>query len=176
MESVSKIHLVSYKRVGKDFNTLAPFVAAMYKVAQTEMADAVWECSQFQDVGGSRRPLREMTANTMPLMSFPWLFPDILGKIAKGNVQEVNDTISVSGDAAQIPGMARRGLEAEEGGVIPRRLGRSALAPSQSNVDDDIETAGGVTHRGDMLQLFETSEIDQVSSEAATASSSFSGS
>ena len=166
-----------YERAGgKDFNTLAPFVAAMYTVTQTEMADAVWECSQFQEVGGRRRPLREMTADSMPLMSFPWLFPDILGKIAKGNVQEVNESISVSGDTAQISGMARRGLQAEEGGVIPRRLGRSALAPSPSNAEDDIETAGGVTHRGDMLQLFETSEIDQVSSEAATASSSSSGS
>ena len=166
-----------YERAGgKDFNTLAPFVAAMYTVTQTEMADAIRECSQFQDVGGHRRPLREMTTDKMPLMSFPWLFPDVLGKIAKGNVQQVNEAISVRGDAAQTAVTTRRGLQAEEGSVIPRRVGRSLLAPSALDAEDDIETAGGVTHRGDMLQLFETLAIDQVSSEAATASSSFSGS
>lgn len=166
-----------YERAGgKDFNTLAPFVAAMYTVTQTEMADAIRECSQFQEVGGHRRPLREMKADTMPLMSFPWLFPDILGKIAKGNVQQVNETIPVRGNAARVAGMARRGPEAEGGSVIPRRLGRSVLAPSALDAEDDIETPGGVKHRGDMLQLFETSAIDRVSSEAATASSSFSGS
>ena len=166
-----------YERAGgKDFNTLAPFVAAMYTVTHTEMANAIRECSQFEDVGGHRRPLREMTADRMPLMSFPWLFPDILGKIAKGKVQQENGTISVRTDAAHIAGMARRGLEAEEGSVIPRRLRRSELAPSALDAEDNIETAGGVKHRGDMLQLFETSVIDQVSSEAAAASSSFSGS
>ncbi len=165
-----------YERAGgKDFNKLAPFVAAMYTVTYTEMADAIWECSQFQDVGGHRRPLREMTADTMPLMSFPWLFPNILGKIAKGNVQQVNETISVRRNAAPTAGIARRELEAAEASVIPRRLGRSVLAPSSLDAEDDIETAGGVRHRGDMLQLFETGAIDRVSPEAATASSGFSG-
>ena len=160
---------------GKDFNKLAPFVAAMYIVTHREMADAVWECPQFQDVGGRRRPLREMTADTMPLMSFPWLFPDVLGKIAKGHAQQAAETVSIRRNAAQIAGMARSGLEAAAGRVIPSRLGRSVLAPSMLDAADDIETAGGVTHRGDMLQLFETNALDRVLSDAATGSSSSSG-
>ena len=165
-----------YERAGgKDFNKLAPFVAAMYIVTHREMADAVWECSQFQDVGGRRRPLGEMTADTMPLMSFPWLFPDVLGKIAKGHAQQAAETVSIRRNAAQIAGMARSGLEAAAGRVIPSRLGRSVLAPSMLDAADDIETAGGVTHRGDMLQLFETNAVDRVLSDAATGSSSSSG-
>ena len=165
-----------YERAGgKDFNTLAPFVAAMYIVTQREMADAVWECSQYQDVGGRRRPLREMTADTMPLMSFPWLFPDILGKIAKGDVQQAEEAFSARRKAAQVAEMARSGLVAAQSSVIPRGQRRSVMAPSLLDAADDIETAGGVTHRGDMLQLFEANAVDQGLSEAATGSSSFSG-
>ena len=164
-----------YERAGgKDFNTLAPFVAAMYIVTHGEIADAVWECSQFQDVRGRRRPLREMTADTMPLMSFPWLFPDILGKIAKGDIQQAEGTFSTR-KAAQIAQMAPSGLVAAQSSVIPSRHGRSVMEPSILDATDDIETADGVTHRGDMLQLFETNAVDRVSSDAATGTSSFSG-
>ena len=165
-----------YERAGgKDFNTLAPFVAAMYIVTQGEMADAVWECSQFQDVGGRRRPLREMTADTMPLMSFPWLFPDILGKIAKGDIQQAEGNLSTRRKTAQIAQMAPSGLVAAQSSVIPSRHGRSVMEPSILDAADDIATAGGVTHRGDMLSLFETNAIDRVASDATTALSSFSG-
>ena len=160
-----------YERAGgKDFNTLAPFVAAMYIVTQREMADAVWECSQLQDIGGRRRPLREMKADTMPLMSFPWLFPDILGKIAKEDVQQAEETVSTRRKAARIAEMARSGLVAAQSSVIPSGQRRSEMAPSLLDAADDIETAGGSTHRG-----FETIAVDRGLSVAATASSSFSG-
>ena len=165
-----------YERAGgEDFNTLAPFVAAMYIVTHREMADAVWECSQFQDVGGRRRPLRELTADTMPLMSFPWLFPDILGKIAKGDVQQAEETVSTRRKAAQMAGMARSGLVAAQSSVIPSGQRRSVMAPSLLDTADDIETAAGVTHPGDTLQLFKTNAVDRGLSEAATGSWSFSG-
>ena len=165
-----------YERAGgKDFNTLAPFVVAMYIVTHREMADAVWECSQSQDVSGRRRPLREMTPDTMPLMSFPWLFPDILGKIAKGDGRQAEETVSTRRKAAQIAEMARSGLVAAQSSVIPIGQRRSVMAPSLLDATDDIKTAGGVTHRGDLLQLFETNAVDRGLSEAATSSSSFSG-
>ena len=165
-----------YERAGgKDFNTLAPFVAAMYIVTHGEIADAVWECSQSQDVGGCRRPLREMTADTMPLMSFPWLFPDVLGKIAKGDIQQAEGTLSMRRKAAQIAQMAPSGLVAAQSSVMPSRHGRSVKKPSILDATDDIATAGGVTHRGDMLSLFETNAVDRVPSHATTGPSSFSG-
>lgn len=166
-----------YERAGgKDFNTLAPFVAAMYIVTYREMADAVWECSQFQDLGGRRKPLREMTADTMPLMSFPWLFPDILGKIAKGDGQQAGETVSTRRKAAQVAEMARSGLVAVQSSAIPSGQRRTVMEPSLLDAADDIQTAGGITHRGDLLQLFETNAVDRALPEAATSSSSFSGS
>ena len=164
-----------YERAGgKDFNILAPFVAAMYIVTHREMVDAVWECSQFQDLGGRRKRLREMTADTMPLMSFPWLFPDILGKIAKGNGQQAGETVHTRRKATQIAEMARSGVVAAQSSAIPSGQRRTVMQPSLLDAADDIQTAGGVTHRGDLLQLFETNAVDRGLSEAATSSSSFS--
>ena len=53
---------------GKDFGHMAPFVVAMYTVTAKEIEHAVVQQND--------------TLANMPLMSFPWLFHGILGKIA----------------------------------------------------------------------------------------------
>ncbi|KAI9740016.1 MAG: hypothetical protein M1818_004767 [Claussenomyces sp. TS43310] len=67
---------------GKDFDKLAPFVAAMYRVTYEEMDSALGECRMTRAVGGKEVPLRSMEPRYMPLMSFPWIFHDVLGRIA----------------------------------------------------------------------------------------------
>lgn len=67
---------------GSDFKTMAPFVAAMYKVTSEEMEYALKECKMLKTVGGRQVPKREMTPKNMPLISFPWLFADKLSRIA----------------------------------------------------------------------------------------------
>ncbi|KAL8763852.1 MAG: hypothetical protein Q9184_000448 [Pyrenodesmia sp. 2 TL-2023] len=65
-----------YEKAGsKDFKDLGPFVAAMYIV----MADEVGEAVKKMKTRGA-----EMTAEKMPMMSFPWLFKEVLGRIASG--------------------------------------------------------------------------------------------
>ena len=68
---------------GKDFERIGPFAAAMYKVTATEMTLAAEECCQTELIGGREKPKRRMIVAEMPLMSFPWLFHDVLGRIAK---------------------------------------------------------------------------------------------
>ncbi|KAK7616214.1 RNA dependent RNA polymerase-domain-containing protein [Phyllosticta citricarpa] len=58
---------------GRDFKSLAPFVAAMYVVTAKQIEHAVSLANQGTD------PVE------MPLMSFPWIFSHILGKIATGD-------------------------------------------------------------------------------------------
>ncbi|KAH7126903.1 RNA dependent RNA polymerase-domain-containing protein [Dendryphion nanum] len=65
----------------KEGSGLPRFVAAMYTVTAQQVTDAVEECQHTVIVDG-REEKREMTSETMPLMSFPWLFASELGKIA----------------------------------------------------------------------------------------------
>ncbi|KAF2090058.1 RdRP-domain-containing protein, partial [Saccharata proteae CBS 121410] len=63
---------------GKDFKLIAPFVAAMYTVTAREMGAALAESSQPTD--GTARNFDP----SLPLMSFPWIFQNELGRIAIG--------------------------------------------------------------------------------------------
>ena len=94
-----------YQQVGgKAFEQMGPFVAAMYKVTADEMSQAVHECQQMYLVGGNPKPQRRMTSADMPLMSFPWLFHDLLGKVAKNSERKANEAAqeSLESDHGQI--------------------------------------------------------------------------
>ena len=73
------------KAGGAEMNQLAPFVAAMYKVTWEELEVALRECRTIINVGGMDVPQRKMEPKSMPLISFPWLFNHILGRIATGS-------------------------------------------------------------------------------------------
>ena len=143
-----QFRLICHERAGgNDFEHIGPFAAAMYEVTAREMDAAVEECRRFQIVGGQPRPLREMTPSTMPLMSFPWLFQNVLGKIAKSNTPKALSTVSAQGvigsEAAGLLGQmevpqAKRG-----------RVGRRIL-----DSEDYLVTSKGTTHPGQMLELF----------------------
>ena len=143
---------------GKDFEQLGPFVAAMYKVTSTEMASALRECQQFHNIGGQQRPLREMTPEKMPLMSFPWLFPDILGKIAKRNTTAIDGQLPVYEQAPSATELTRESLEAARATIDSTRSRRNRQALSLLDAEDDLQTAEGVTHRGEVLELFDKSD------------------
>lgn len=141
---------VCYQRAGgKNFEQMAPFVVAMYTATADEMAQAVRECQQTELVGGQQRPLRKMTVAEMPLMSFPWLFQDILGKIAKNSEQKAK------GENPQGAGSN----DASRDTVKPTHARRTHGPPGNPVGLGDLETAEGTTHVGDLLQLFEDSHI-----------------
>ena len=81
----------------KPLEDLGPLVAAMYKITADEMAQAIQECQQTRLVGGQQKPLRKMTTADMPLMSFPWLFQDVLGKIANSRQHKSHENPSDTG-------------------------------------------------------------------------------
>lgn len=135
-----------YEKAGsKDFEVMGPFVAAMYKVTQGEMDQALKECNQTKIVGGQERKVRRMIAKTMPLMSFPWLFHGILGKIANGELRQgtgemVDPVVVIQGEPKKTtPKRNRIGL-----GIIDAK--------------DTLLTAEGEVHRGEALELFQHDE------------------
>lgn len=73
------------KAGGSSFEVLGPFVAAMYTVTADEIGQAAAEAR----VRGAH-----ITADKMPLMSFPWLFQSVLGKIA--NMAPVSEGIQIA--------------------------------------------------------------------------------
>ncbi|MCJ1464650.1 hypothetical protein MMC07_003263 [Pseudocyphellaria aurata] len=130
------------KAGGKEFEHIGPFVAAMYHVTSEEMAQAVSECYQVRLVGGQEKPARKMVSANMPLMSFPWLFQGVLGKIANGPKNISPDTQTTANVAVQ----------RDSKRTLPKKSWVDLVSLEE---DDVLETAEGVTHRGEVLELFE---------------------
>ena len=132
------------KAGGRDFDKIGPFVAAMYKVTSDQMTQALQECQEVVIVGGRERKVREVSAKTMPLMSFPWLFQGVLGKIASGELQSPRES-------------NRMPLQGSHRNVTSKkhRIGETLLE------EDTLQTNEGITHRGDILELFQHDEAQR---------------
>ena len=143
-----QFRLICHERAGgKDYEHIGPFVAAMYEVTAREVTAAVEECHCMRIVGGQEQPVREMSPSTMPLMSFPWLFQDILGKIAKKSTGKNVDTLSIRGQIGTEASIHQVRIKAPQ----PKR-GR--VGPSTLESGDYLKTSNGTTRPGELLELF----------------------
>lgn len=129
------------KAGGKALEQIGPFAAAMYTVTSVQLSQALKECEQVELVGGQEKPMRKMVASSMPLMSFPWLFHGILGKIASGSTCWLVKDKSVTSTTAQE--------------IQKPFYKKNHPQPGLSETVDDLVTADGITHRGDVLELFD---------------------
>lgn len=130
------------KAGGKEFEHIGPFVVAMYQITYDEMAQAIRECNQVRFVGGQEERVRKMEPASMPLMSFPWLFHGILGKIANG--------------ATDLwPGRQISTNQPWQRELKRTLLKKGRTDPESSDEEDVVQTAEGITHRGEVLELFE---------------------
>jgi RNA-dependent RNA polymerase len=116
---------------------LGRFVAAMYTVTAKEMEAALSEChTKTKIVGGEEVPVRLMQPEHMPLISFPWLFPSELGKIATGGtVTRQLNTLHIQ---ENVPMRQKK------------HVGSTMVAESEVGV---VETEAGVTRYGELLDL-----------------------
>lgn len=117
-----------------EFAVIAPFIAAMYTVTAREIASALEECRQTKIVGDKTVPARKMEPESMPLMSFPWLFVNELGKIA-------NNSLNRGSVQVQQSFSRKQGKKHIEGPLDPE----SGLG--------EVETTEGITHYGELLKL-----------------------
>lgn len=130
------------KAGGKEYEHIAPFAAAMYKVTANQVTQAIQACQQLVTVSGQETQARKMTPANMPLMSFPWLFQGVLGKIA-----QAIEIVPGQRDDTYSP-LHRR----------PKHR-KGLMEPLPLEDDDNLETHEGVTHRGEVLELFENPEV-----------------
>ncbi|MCJ1285927.1 Protein rrf1 [Xylographa opegraphella] len=129
------------KAGGTEFAKIGPFVAAMYRVTSDELIHALEECRQARNIEGKEAKVRQRLATNMPLMSFPWLFSGILGKIANGELTAGQETIDDF--ASNTSGQPKKpGAKRKSEGFMPDREG------------DTLRTMEGLVHRGELLRLF----------------------
>lgn len=143
-----QFRIICHKRAGgKDHKHIGPFAAAMYQVTARQVTQAVEECHCIQMVGGQPRPLREMTPSKMPLMSFPWLFPNVLGKIANSSSSAADGTLT------RRRGIHSNGAVSSDETKTPHPK-RGRVDHSMLGSGDYLKTSKGTTHPGELLELF----------------------
>ncbi|KAK4194586.1 putative RNA-dependent RNA polymerase [Triangularia verruculosa] len=129
----------------RDFEKLGPFVAAMYQVTCEEIRIALYQARQPHILPDGTTGVRRLTARSMPLVSFPWLFPDELSRIANGRENDLIDFRM--GATLRMP----RTYE-----VVNREL---PMADERQYLDlkdiDYLRTSDGrIIHRGEIVHFF----------------------
>ncbi|KAK1710443.1 RNA-dependent RNA polymerase [Colletotrichum lupini] len=121
---------ICYTEAGsRRFEDFAPFVAAMYQVTEQEVNAAL--ADEYEDEDHKRQ--------SMPLISFPWIFHWIMGRIATGKVK-IKPTVDPEAKAVPMRSYPIRRFEQDD-----------KDAHQETHLDD-----GRVVHHGDLLEVFES--------------------
>ncbi|KAL4884722.1 RNA dependent RNA polymerase-domain-containing protein [Aspergillus karnatakaensis] len=90
---------------GRTFELLAPLVVAMYRTTHSDMAAALAKYRAETPLEGPRK------IEQLPLISFPWIFSSILGKIAVGHYEQ-SDTLATPSASVDVhnEGMAGKAM------------------------------------------------------------------
>jgi RNA-dependent RNA polymerase len=136
-----------YEKAGaqnRDWEKLKPFLVAMYQVTAEEVSHALRETQTTKMKGGRPVPLRNLHFDSMPFMSFPWIFAAELGRIA------TNGEATAASKAMPKPTMPTRRAGAES----TPRSGWDILG-LDFRLDDlpEIDLSGGVVREGELLDL-----------------------
>lgn len=117
-----------------------PFVAAMYKVTEEEVNIALHERRGATNIAGKIFPPRKADTKSMPLISFPWIFHEVLCRLATG-----------TGIEAPREKQSREEKSARRGSLID-----AGDEEQVAHLDD-----GRIVHRGEVLNFFDPTEDDE---------------
>ena len=124
----------------RDWSKMGPFIAAMYTVTAREVRMVDAEYNQTKLSGGRWVPLKERTVQSMPFMSFPWLFPAELGRIATKR-PGFGDLMSRQLATSKKPAAKKKHIDLLSDGIELEPL-------------PEVYTSEGVVREGDLLDLF----------------------
>lgn len=127
----------------RDYKQLAPFVAAMYQVTAEEVRIALHEARTPHILKNGSQGLRHIKPESMPLISFPWLFDGILGRIAKDSPGIQHSEEQLASKTAGLSDAAT--LTSHVGSMDHEAMGNMEYARTND---------GRVVHRGQVLRLF----------------------
>ncbi|KAJ5428334.1 RNA-dependent RNA polymerase eukaryotic-type [Penicillium cf. griseofulvum] len=86
-----------YDKVGRDGGNIPSLVIAMYRVTQEQVAAAL-EARHKEALQREDFSIVEVNSTEFPLISFPWIFPDVLGNIATGRTRQGPVSEEAGGD------------------------------------------------------------------------------
>lgn len=125
----------AYEEVGgRTFELLAPLVVAMYRITHKEMAAAL--AKHREDNPADENLFTNIPApkiDQLPLISFPWIFPRVLGQIAVGHYEHPDSTTTLPADRDAIKGL-RKGKSDD---TIPDANVKDKMANEASQVLND---------------------------------------
>nr|POE90232.1 rna-dependent rna polymerase 1 [Quercus suber] len=127
----------------RDWEKLAPFIAAMYRVTAEDIAAAYHARVGIQAMDDTKVARATISCETMPLMSFPWIFPAELGQIATSRSPH---------GASRHPNTIRTEK------VSTRAEQQTALAKSGPEPLPEIMLGNIVVHDGEDLIVFQQDE------------------
>ena len=133
----------------RDFEHLAPFAAAMYQVTWEEVRIALYESRVDHVRPDGTVGKRQIRPHSMPLISFPWLFDTILGRIAMGGITSQN-LESYSAPVASKPRPVAPVVDEF----------RDKNSHDVANMDCVYTSDGQIVHRGEILRLFHDDDED----------------
>ena len=135
----------------REFKVLAPFVAAMYQITHEEVQIALYESRAPHVRKDGTQGYRQIKPESMPLISFPWLFDGILGRIARGSTEVEQQATTMGGQAKEAS------------------AARSMSMPNLNYEDlkemEYARTSSGIVHRGQILRLFHHDDEDDTAIE-----------
>lgn len=145
-----------YEKVGgRNFEQLAPLVVAMYRVTYEEVTRAL---EQFRkdhpfDPEMLFEPAKPDPSH-FPFISFPWLFPEILGKIALGDFDDRDEQLIGNKEEQQVQGKAKLGQVHQDDQDVP-----------EETDNDEAQMAGGSLEQPALANLDWEGERDIVEEE-----------
>ncbi|KAM7187118.1 RNA dependent RNA polymerase domain containing protein, partial [Naviculisporaceae sp. PSN 640] len=139
----------------RDYNVLAPFVAAMYRVTWEELQIAQFETRQPYIAPDGTVKQRKLSERSRPLISFPWLFDTTLGDIATGGDPTLRMHIHTNQKGKNKQTKTKTQGQGQ-GPVSVLEEQTEDLSMGITRTDD-----GHVIHRGEILQLFRHEEDEE---------------
>ncbi|KAG7139911.1 RNA-dependent RNA polymerase 1 like protein [Verticillium longisporum] len=159
---------------GSDYDKVAPFVAAMYQVTAEEVSIALHRHREARSVAGDPEalPSRKRDMKGMPLITFPWIYHWVLGRIATDDAKTRRDVVTDNAfDLHHRAGTFNRKEELSQ----PKPSGHLAVpdyedvealgeiqGTEEQHLTDDMSKMdllklpdGRLLHRGEVLHLFD---------------------
>jgi RNA-dependent RNA polymerase len=150
---VDQFKEICYVKAGTDIShrewtKLKPFLVAMYTVTANQVSDVVALSKETIVRGGRLVPNTVLTFETVPLMSFPWIFANELGRIANGR----DDPKFHHATAMPRPTLPKKkGGQADKGKkMLADLIGEGAVLPDLPEIRVEERVIG----RGEVLDLY----------------------
>lgn len=125
---------------GRDENKIDRFVAAMYKITEQEIKIALFEHHRGETNEASNLiPARKLEPKSMPLISFPWIFPWVMIRVASGGKCDAKRSILAAAHRMPVPSLP---IVHHFSGDVSGVDSSQALLPMSALNDQDDEVFG----------------------------------